>query len=46
LHVREQRGQLYLVAHCHRAEALRTFRLDRVIEIAPREANPAEEVRQ
>jgi proteasome accessory factor C len=34
LHVRAQRGQLYLVAHCYRANALRTFRLDRVLEMA------------
>lgn len=34
LHVREQRGYLYLVAHCHRAGELRTFRLDRVVELA------------
>jgi DNA polymerase-3 subunit epsilon len=38
LHVRERRGQLYLVAHCHRAAALRTFRLDRVVDMAPPEA--------
>lgn len=35
LHVREERGLLYLVAHCYRADALRTFRLDRVVELAP-----------
>ena len=34
LHVRAQRGRLYLVAHCYRADALRTFRLDRVLEMA------------
>jgi DNA polymerase III epsilon subunit family exonuclease len=34
LRVHEQRGYLYLVAHCHRAGALRTFRLDRVVELA------------
>jgi DNA polymerase III subunit epsilon len=33
LRVHEQRGYLYLVAHCHRAGALRTFRLDRVVEL-------------
>jgi DNA polymerase III epsilon subunit family exonuclease len=33
LRVHEQRGLLYLVAHCYRAGALRTFRLDRVIEL-------------
>jgi DNA polymerase-3 subunit epsilon len=37
LRVHEQRGLLYLVAHCYRADALRTFRLDRVIELAPEE---------
>jgi DNA polymerase-3 subunit epsilon len=34
LSVHEQGGMLYLVAHCYRADALRTFRLDRVIELA------------
>ena len=34
LRVHEQRGYLYLVAHCHRAGAMRTFRLDRVVELA------------
>jgi DNA polymerase-3 subunit epsilon len=34
LRVHEQRGHLYLVAHCHRAGELRTFRLDRVVELA------------
>jgi DNA polymerase-3 subunit epsilon len=38
LHVHEQRGLLYLVAHCYRADALRTFRLDRVIELAVEES--------
>jgi DNA polymerase-3 subunit epsilon len=28
-----QRGHLYLVAHCYRRDALRTFRLDRVVEM-------------
>jgi DNA polymerase-3 subunit epsilon len=37
LRVHEQRGLLYLVAHCYRADALRTFRLDRVIELAAEE---------
>jgi DNA polymerase III subunit epsilon len=37
LRVHEQRGLLYLVAHCYRADALRTFRLDRVIELAMEE---------
>lgn len=35
LSVREHRGQLLLIAHCYRADALRTFRLDRVVEMAP-----------
>ena len=34
LHVSEQRGYLYLTAHCYRAGELRTFRLDRVVEMA------------
>ena len=34
LRVHEQRGYLYLVAHCHKAGELRTFRLDRVVELA------------
>jgi DNA polymerase-3 subunit epsilon len=34
LRVQEQGGHLYLLAHCFRAEALRTFRLDRVVEMA------------
>jgi DNA polymerase-3 subunit epsilon len=33
LRVTERRGRLYLLAHCYRAEALRTFRLDRVAEM-------------
>jgi DNA polymerase-3 subunit epsilon len=33
LRVQEQRGHLYLLAHCCRADALRTFRLDRVVEM-------------
>ncbi len=33
LRVDERRGHLYLIAHCYRAEALRTFRLDRVVEM-------------
>jgi DNA polymerase-3 subunit epsilon len=37
LRVHEQRGLLYLIAHCYRADALRTFRLDRVIELAAEE---------
>jgi DNA polymerase-3 subunit epsilon len=35
LRVHDRRGHLYLVAHCYRADALRTFRLDRVVEMAP-----------
>jgi DNA polymerase-3 subunit epsilon len=34
IHVSERRGHLYLSAHCHLAGALRTFRLDRVLEMA------------
>jgi DNA polymerase-3 subunit epsilon len=41
LRVHEQRGLLYLVAHCYRAGALRTFRLDRVVELAPDESDDA-----
>ena len=33
LRVHEERGQLYLVAHCYQRDALRTFRLDRVVEL-------------
>jgi DNA polymerase-3 subunit epsilon len=35
LRVHDRRGHLYLVAHCYRADALRTFRLDRVVEMSP-----------
>lgn len=35
LRVRAQRGNLYLVAHCYRRDALRTFRLDRVVDMVP-----------
>lgn len=35
LRVAEQNGILYLTAHCHRRDELRTFRLDRVLELAP-----------
>lgn len=31
--VREQRGRLYLIAHCYRADGLRTFRLDRIVAL-------------
>ena len=34
LRVHERQGYLYLVAHCHKAGELRTFRLDRVVELA------------
>ena len=34
LRVQERNGHLYLLAHCHRAGELRTFRLDRVVEMA------------
>ena len=33
IHVAERHGYLYLSAHCYRAGALRTFRLDRVVEL-------------
>jgi DNA polymerase-3 subunit epsilon len=33
LRVQERQGHLYLLAHCHRAGGLRTFRLDRVVEM-------------
>ncbi|MBN1660285.1 MAG: WYL domain-containing protein [Anaerolineae bacterium] len=39
LRVQEHRGTLYLTAHCHRAGALRTFRLDRVIELVMAEVS-------
>jgi DNA polymerase III epsilon subunit family exonuclease len=34
IHVDERHGYLYLLAHCYRAGELRTFRLDRVVELA------------
>ena len=34
IHVNERHGYLYLLAHCYRAGELRTFRLDRVVELA------------
>lgn len=40
LRVHEQRGYLYLVAHCRQAGALRTFRLDRVLELLLEVDNP------
>ncbi len=40
LRVAEQNGILYLTAHCHRRDELRTFRLDRVVELV-REDGPA-----
>jgi DNA polymerase-3 subunit epsilon len=33
LRVQERHGYLYLLAHCYRADALRTFRLDRVLDL-------------
>ena len=33
LRVHGRRGHLYLIAHCYQAQALRTFRLDRVLEL-------------
>lgn len=41
LHVSERNGVLYLTAHCHWREELRTFRLDRIVELV-REDGPAE----
>jgi DNA polymerase-3 subunit epsilon len=35
LRVSEERGNLYLVAYCYQRNALRTFRLDRVVEMEP-----------
>ena len=35
IQVSERHGMLYLTAHCHRRGELRTFRLDRVLELAP-----------
>lgn len=40
LRVSQERGNLYLVAHCYRAGELRTFRLDRVVEMALDEGQP------
>lgn len=37
LHVAERHGMLYLTAHCHQRGELRTFRLDRVLELAREE---------
>ncbi len=34
LYVKDQGGFLYLTAHCYRAGELRTFRLDRILEMA------------
>ena len=42
LRVQERRGNLYLTAHCHLAGELRTFRLDRVVELNPEE-HPGEQ---
>jgi DNA polymerase-3 subunit epsilon len=35
LRVTEERGNLYLIAHCYYRGELRTFRLDRVVEMMP-----------
>jgi len=35
LRVHAQQGNLYLVAHCYRRDAQRTFRLDRVVDMVP-----------
>lgn len=34
LRVREDHGTLYLIAHCYRVGEMRTFRLDRIVEMA------------
>ena len=34
IRVSERHGNLYLTAHCHQRGELRTFRLDRVLELA------------
>jgi proteasome accessory factor C len=34
LRVTARRGYLYLIAHCYRAGELRTFRLDRVVDMS------------
>jgi DNA polymerase-3 subunit epsilon len=39
LHVSEQRGYLYLTAHCFWRDGLRTFRLDRIVELAGEEGS-------
>jgi hypothetical protein len=33
LRVHGRQGRLYLIAHCYQRDALRTFRLDRVVEL-------------
>ncbi|UCC62927.1 MAG: WYL domain-containing protein, partial [Anaerolineae bacterium] len=33
LRVHARQGNLYLIAHCYRRDQLRTFRLDRVVEM-------------
>jgi DNA polymerase-3 subunit epsilon len=44
LRVTARRGYLYLIAHCYRAGELRTFRLDRVVEMSidDQAPNPAD----
>ena len=37
LRVHGEQGRLYLIAHCYRAQAVRTFRLDRVLELGVRD---------
>jgi DNA polymerase-3 subunit epsilon len=37
IQISERHGLLYLTAHCHRRGGLRTFRLDRVLELAREE---------
>lgn len=43
LRVTEQRGQLYLIAHCYHRDALRTFRLDRVAEMESQKDSDAQQ---
>jgi len=45
LRVSEERGNLYLVAHCYLAGELRTFRLDRVVEMALETAEEGDDER-
>jgi DNA polymerase-3 subunit epsilon len=46
LRVTTQRGNLYLIAHCYRRGELRTFRLDRVVEMGPEARRTADELEE